>query len=203
MTLATPKGYILVEGHGEIEAAHNLICRLSHEAGLYLPWQVPRRWPNLHQWEAPKSGGVRAGAEFVRSKADAGALLILRDEDDNCPRELAPKIGKQLRTLNLPFPVVYVLLHPEYEVLFLPCLDKMGFPPWDRDSWEARRGIKEWLSGQLPKGRAYKPTVNQLPMTRQIDLDVLRAAGVPCFGSLERALIFLRDNLETGGVVYP
>jgi len=203
MSLASRKGYIIVEGHGEVEAAHNLICRLSHELGLHLPWGIPRRWPNLHQWEAKNSGGVRAGAELVRTKDDAGALLILRDEDDNCPRELAPQIADRLRTLHLPFPVVYVLLHPEYEVLFLPCLDRMGFPAWDRESWEARRGIKEWLSGQLPKGRAYKPTVSQLPMTRQIDLDVLRAADIPCFGSLERALVFLRDNLESGGVVYP
>ena len=201
--MALKKGYILVEGHGEVKAAHNLICRLSHEIGMYQPWHVPRRWPNLHQWKAQHSGGVRAGAEFVRTKPDAGALLILRDEDDNCPKKLAPQIGNQLRTLNLPFPVVYILLHPEYEVLFLPCLVRMGFPPWDKPSWEARRGIKEWLSGQLPKGRAYKPTVNQLPMTRQIDFQALREADVPCFGSLERALLFLRDNFDTNGSVYP
>lgn len=197
------KGYILVEGHGEVKAAHNLIIRLSHEIDLHLPWRVPRRWPNLHLWEAPGTGGIKAGAEFARAKSDIGALLILRDEDDACPRELAPQMGKQLRTLNLPFPVVYVLLHPEYEILFLPCLDRMGIPPWDKGSWEARRGIKEWLSAQLPKGRAYKPTVNQLAMTRQIELQILREANVPCFGSLERALIFLRNNLNAIGSVYP
>jgi hypothetical protein len=78
----------------------------------------------------------------------------------------------------------------------------MGYPAWDRDSWEARRGIKEWLSAQLPRGRAYKPTVNQEAMTREIDFSVLREAEVPCFGSLERALGFLHDNMETTGAVY-
>ncbi len=193
------KGYLLVEGHGEVEAAQNLITRVSQAVGLHLPWSRPLRWPNLHQWQ----GGVTAGAEYIRSKPDAGALLILRDEDDQCPKQVAPSMAARLRTLNLPFPTAYVLLHPEYEVLFLPCLSSMGFPPWDRDSWEARRGIKEWLSGQLPKGRAYKPTVSQLAMTRKIDLNMLRAADVPCFGSLERGLAFLAAHLAQPGAVYP
>lgn len=201
--MAVKRGYILVEGHGEVEAAHNLINRLSHDVGLYLPWAQPRRWNNLHQWKAIRIGGLERGAEFVRSKRDAGALLILRDEDDGCPKELAPQIAKQLCILNLPFPSAYVLLHPEYEVLFLPCLSRMGFPEWDKNSWEGRRGIKEWLSSNLPKGRSYKPTVDQLRMTQQIEFCRLREANVPCFGSLERALIFLSNHINEVGVVYP
>lgn len=170
---------------------------------MYLPWTKPRRWPNLHQWVAKRSGGVKAGAESVRSKADAGALLILKDEDDGCPKELAPQMAKKLRRLNLLFPTAYVLLRPEYEVLFLPCLKRMGFSPWNSNSWEARRGIKEWLSRQLPQGRSYKPTVDQLLMTQKIDFPTLRAAGVPCFGSLERAIRFLSLNLKQPGSVYP
>ena len=60
-----------------------------------------------------------------------------------------------LRSLGLPFPAAVVLLHPEYEVVFLPCLDRLagklldGRPGldadtvWDGASWEARRGVKE------------------------------------------------------------
>ncbi len=201
--MSSGKGYILVEGHGEVEAAQNLVIRLSLDIGLNLPWTMPRRWLNLHQWEAKTAGGIKAGAELIRSKPDAAALLILRDEDDGCPRKLAPETASRLRTLLLPFPVAYVLLHPEYEVLFLPCVEAMGFPKWDRDSWEARRGIKEWLSAQLPRGRSYKPTVDQLPMTRQISFNELRQAMVPCFGTLERGLHFLKNNLGGVGKVYP
>ena len=197
------KGYILVEGHGEVKAAHNLIVRMSREIEFALPWTLPRRWVNLHQWETRGKGGIRAGAEYIRSKPDAATLLILRDEDDACPKQIAPRVAHRLRELNLPFPVAYVLLHPEYEVLFLPCLEKMGFPRWDGASWESRRGIKEWLSKQLPRGRSYKPTVEQLSMTRQIDLQEIRQAEVPCFGSLERGLLFLKNNLGTRGMVYP
>ncbi len=209
------KGYMLVEGHGEVEAAQNLIARLSADLGCHrLYWTRPLRWRNLHQWEAG-SGGIRNGAEFVRSKGDAGALLVLRDEDDACPKDLAPQMAARLRSLNLPFPAAYVLLHPEYEVLFLPCLHRMtgtfndgrqGLRPgaeWDKDSWEARRGIKEWLSAHFPEGRSYKPTVDQLPMTRRIDFGELRQADVPCFGSLERAVRFLDQNCGRVGAVYP
>jgi len=65
--MAGSRGYILVEGHGEVEAAHNLIVRLSQDIGLHLPWTHPRRWPNLHLWESPGRGGVRTGAEFIQS----------------------------------------------------------------------------------------------------------------------------------------
>jgi len=197
------KGYILVEGHGEVKAAQNLIVRLSHENGLYRPWTTPRRWPSLHQWESKHSGGIKAGVELMRSRSDIGALLILRDEDDQCPKNLAPAVAKKLRQLNLPFTVAYVLLHPEYEVLFLPCLDRLGFPPWDGETWESRRGIKEWLSRQLPRGQAYKPTTDQLRMTRKLDFQQIRSANVPSFGSLERAIRFLSTHWEQGGFVYP
>ena len=197
------KGYILVEGHGEVQAAHNLIVRLTAEQGFYRPWTTPRRWLNLHQWESKHSRGVKAGAEVMRPKSDIGALLILRDEDDLCPKDLAPMMASRLESLMLPFPVAYVLLHPEYEVLFLPCLDCLGFPPWDGETWESRRGIKEWLSGQLPKGRSYKPTVDQLSMTQKLDFERIRQAGVPSFGSLERALRFLAEHWGQKGLVYP
>lgn len=198
----TRKAWLLVEGQGEVAAAGNLVARLGREVGFPIPWTHPLRWKNLHQWEARHSGGLLKGAEYARFQEDMGALLILRDEDDACPKKLAPEIAERLRSLQLPFPVAYVLLHPEYEVLFLPCLTEMGFPEWDGETWESRRGIKEWLSRQLPPGRRYKETVDQLPMTRQIDFQVLRQAGVPCFGSLERAIRFLGDHQGTSAV-YP
>ncbi len=201
--MAKNKGYILVEGHGEEKAVQNLIVRLSLHLGVSLRWTKPRRWVNLHQWEAPRHGGILGGTKWIRTKPDAAALLIVRDEDDQCPGELAPKVARKLRELKMPVPVAYVLMHPEYEVLFLPCLEKMGFPPWDGASWESHRGIKEWLSRQLPRGRSYKPTVDQLPLTRLIDFHKLRDASVPSFGSLERSLLFLHQHQGVPGAVYP
>lgn len=123
-------------------------------------------------------------------------------------------MANRLRALGLPFPSAVVLLHPEYDVVFLPCLDLMageqlggrpGLDPgavWDGETWEARRGVKEWLSRHFPRNRRYKPTLDQLPMTRMVDFDRLRRAEVPCFGTLERAVTFL-DGARKAGDVYP
>ncbi|MCU0673132.1 MAG: DUF4276 family protein [Myxococcota bacterium] len=209
----TQRRYVLVEGHGEVDAIGNLLTRMTTRLGDFVPWAKPLRWLNLHQWSSPRSGGVRAGVEHIRNKADASGLLIIRDEDDGCPRELAPKIADEIRGLGAPFPTAYVLLKPEYEVIFLPCLSLLagrdidGRPGleegarWDGEHWESRRGVKEWLSKRFPKGRNYKPTVDQLAMTRMVDLDVLSAADVPCFGTLERALQFLVTPSASGA--YP
>ena len=205
------KSYILVEGHGELGSVDNLIARLSGDLGLSKPWAPAIRWNNLHH-----QVGIEKGANFIRSKREADALLILRDEDDVCPKERAPAIAAWLQRLALPFPVALVLLHPEYEVLFLPCLERMagkmlgtgvtarpGLRPETRweGSWESRRGIKEWLSAQFPPNRSYKPTLDQLPLTRLIDFPTLRQAELPCFGTLERALRFLAES--PAGGVYP
>ena len=205
------KAYILVEGHGELGAVDNLISRLSDDLGLRRVWAPAIRWKNLHL-----ARGVEQGANFIRMKPETEALLILRDEDDKCPKELAPNLTEWVRNLRLPFPSAVVLFHPEYEVLFLPCLGRMegktlgsgtsarrGLRPGTRweGHWESRRGIKEWLSGHFPPNRSYKPTLDQLPLTRLIDFGVLRNADLPCFGTLERALGFLAEG--SAGEVYP
>lgn len=205
--------YLVVEGHGEVAAAANPITRVSASLGLALTWSTPIRWPALNTRR-----GVERAARFVAAKPDVDSLLVLRDEDDLCPRERGPQTSAWLRELALPFPSAVVLLHPEYEVLFLPCIERMAGKPlpataggprpglradarWN-GHWERRRGIKEWLSKNFSGTSAYKPTLDQLPLTRMVDLDVLRAAGVPCFETLERALKSL-DAGRGGCDVYP
>jgi hypothetical protein len=196
------KGYILVEGHGEVEAAGNLVNRLWRDAGHCTIWQPPIRCKNINLQK-----GIEKGIGRICKEKDAGALLLLQDLDDGCPKNKAPEIARWVAKLAPPFPVAIVLLHREYEVLFLPCLEKMAGKPikgadgqerpgivagtvYD-DEWEKLRGIKEWLSEHFPPRQSYKPTIDQLPMTRMIDFDILRKANVPCFDTLERALGFL------------
>lgn len=66
---------------------------------------------------------------------------------------------------------------------------------------EAKRGVKEWLSKHYPRGKAYKPTLDQLPLTRLIDFAMVRTAGVSSFSTLENALRFLAAPGEAR--VYP
>ena len=207
------KGQIVVEGHGELEAAHNLVTRLSHDLGVFIPWTAPRRSPNIHLQR-----GVEKVAARARCEPDTTAMLILRDEDDRCPAETAPMIAAWLRALSLPFPTAIVLLHREYEALFLPCIDIMAGR--ELNAYGSRRpgilagttfegdpqgirGVKEWLSKRFPRGTSYKPTLDQLPLTRMLDFNRLRDSALPCFGSLERAIRFLGDHLGTTGHAYP
>lgn len=212
------RGYLVVEGHGDGQAALNLLARLAKDlrlAGLH--WADPIRGRNLHQ-----ERGVQRAGELVRRKGDAAALLLLRDEDDGCPKDTAPVAAGWLRNLALPFPSAVVLAHREFEAFFLPCLSRMagrklvgpegierpGLIPGSVFSGdpESLRGVKEWLSRHMPAGRAYKPTLDQLALARMVDFRVLRVCNppLPCFGSLERAVQFLYRQLHLGGVeVYP
>lgn len=204
---------LVVEGYGELEAAHNLVVRLTREQGHGIQWARPRRFPNLHL-----DRGIRKAAEVLRIAPDADGLLILRDEDDRCPAHTGPEIAAWLRALRLPFPSAVVLLCREYETLFLPCIDLMAGKPLRSNATErpgilagtrfegdpeSIRGAKEWLSRHFPRGSSYKPTLDQLPMTRMIDFERLRSCALPCFGTLERAIHFLAESQGRGGSVYP
>jgi hypothetical protein len=212
------RAYLFVEGHGDTQAALNLVIRLWQNLALSpINWASPCRGKNMHQ-----ERGVEKACSFVRSRGDCEALLILRDEDDQCPRDLAPSSAGWLRKQNLSFPSALVLAHREFEAFFLPCIsliaghklrDSNGI---ERDGILANtrfegnpediRGVKEWLSSHMPRGRSYKPTLDQLPLTRLIDFDAIRSHNppLPCFGTLERSLKFLDAERQKGGTcVYP
>jgi len=166
------RGYLLVEGHGEVKAIGNLVNRLWLDLELpFLSWAAPIRWKNLHQ-----QVGVSKGCNYVRSRRDADVLVILRDEDDACPKKTGPESAAWVAEEKLPFPTAVVLFHREYEVLFLPCLEQLAGKPLTDDrgvrrpgllegttyegAWEAKRDVKGWLSKHFPAGRVYKPTLD-------------------------------------------
>src|SRR5262249_15489785 len=149
--------------------------------------------------------GIGRACRLVRTKRDAAALLVLRDADDDvdCPKTCGPQTAEWIRNEQLTFPAAVVLFRREFETLFLPCLGRMAERPL-RDErgieraglragtiftgdYEGVRGVKEWLSRHFPSGRSYKPTLDQLPLTRMIDFNDLRQSGLPSFGTLENA----------------
>jgi hypothetical protein len=192
------KAHLIVEGHGETEAARNLVTRLWVDLGLpYTIWANPKRGKALNT-----KPGVLAACELLRSERDCSFALLLRDEDDGCPATAGPETAGWIASAAFPFPVAVVLAHREYEAWFLPCLHLMAGreirpgvhivqgSKCDGDP-EGIRGAKEWLSAHYPRGKAYKPTLDQLPLTRMLDFPTLRASGARSFVTLERALQFL------------
>lgn len=208
------KLYLVVEGHGEVRAALNLITRLWRELAL---GEVVCADPPIRGIALHTKAGMLKSCEILRSKRDCDRALILRDEDDGCPAKRGPEAARWILDARLPFPVATVLAHREFEAWFLPCLHLMaGRPLVDPNGGsrpglragtvftgvpEELRGVKEWLSRNFTAGKSYKPTLDQLPLTRLLDFNVLRAAQLPSFGTLERALRFLATTAERS--VYP
>ncbi len=209
--------YLVVDGQGDVLAAPNLVTRLWKDLGL-----TPMVWSQATRIPGPNTKRrFEKISRYIYGRTDmVDALLILTDEDDDCPKERAPEMAAWLRDLDLPVPAAVVLAHREYETFFLPCIPLMagrdlvnrqnvkrrGFPEgltYPSTNYEERRGVKEWLSRHLPPGRSYKETTDQLALTRMLDFEVLRKSELPCFGTLERALRFLSANLGNPGVVYP
>ncbi len=207
-------GYAIVEGQGELDAVENLLARLWKELGhAPLPWSAIRGKNLLQQ------AGVKKYAEVVRGRPGCVALILLRDADDDCPKRTGPQSASWLRELGLPFPAAVTLFRREYETMFLPCLPDMagrtlvaktgvelpGIRAGARfeGDYEGPRDAKKKVGSFFPAGHPYKPTVHQLPLTRMINLQTLRASGLPSFGTLERSLNFLAQNRGKRGAVYP
>jgi hypothetical protein len=208
------KGYLVVEGHGDKKAALNLVHRVWRELGLpHLTWDPePIRGKGL----LTQSGVIKA-CEHLRAKRQCERALLLRDEDDLCPKERGPQTAAWIKALQLQFPVAVVLPYREFETWFLPCVSQLAGRRFEAPGgierpglvagasftgdFESIRGVKEWLSKHFAQGKSYKPTLDQLPLTQLLDLPTLRAANIPSFGTFERALRFLSSAQP--GEVYP
>jgi hypothetical protein len=202
------KAHLVVEGHGEVEAARNLVIRLWADLGLpHAVWATPKRGKALNT-----RAGVLHACELLRSERDCSFALLLRDQDDGCPAAAGPETSGWIASASLPFPVAVVLAHREFEAWFLPCVHLMAgrdIRPgvrvvagtvFEQDP-EGIRDVKGWLSRHFPPGKAYKPTLDQRKLTQMLDFAVLRASQARSFHTLENALRFLATSGDAR--VYP
>lgn len=206
------RGYVVVEGHGELRAAANLLSRLWSDLGLpFAPWADP-----IRGWALHTAAGTEKAVSLVRRKPDARHLLLLRDEDDACPAETGPLAASWVSALHPPFPVAVVLLRREFETLLLPSLHRMAGVPLVDPRGVSRPGVmagteftgdaesirdaKGEITRHWARGR-YKPALDQLALTQLADFADIRAAEIASFGTLERALRFLASTVGSG--VYP
>ncbi len=170
----------LVEG--DRTAVPALVQRLLR-AGGHHDWYVDTR-------RLKEVGGLVAFRKrldnflcYLRVEAP-GAVLVLLDLDleDHCPKVEAPALAKDIRDARLPFPVAVVFAHREYEAWFLAGIESIAAHVETltdglcyEDELEERRGVKEWLTAQMPSGRRYKETTDQKRFTGLLDLDLARA----------------------------
>ena len=114
--------------------------------------------------------------QHAQNKPECDAILVLLDADDDCPVNLAQGILKRCEQLGLTSPVEIVCAHREYESWFLASLDTIkgqrGISDTAALSHDAEdvQNPKQWLTNQMPPGRAYKETTHQAPLTQHIDI---------------------------------
>ena len=183
----------LVEGQGDVSAVPVLLRKLLKARARY-DWQPgpPLRVGDLRKL---RSNFART-AEALRIKMRAGechAVLVLLDLDDGCPRAEALQLAAGFAACNLPAPVAVVLAHREYEewlvaslatiaptTHLLPNDTRRDYPP------EEKRGVKEWLTRQMPPNSIYRETIHQEAFSQHLDANLARECR--SFRRLESAL---------------
>lgn len=207
--------FVAVEGHGDQAAVPNLLNRLVTHLGH--PQHVAWSTPPLRMLVSSRARAEQLG-DLLRNRSGITGLLVLRDDDDGCPRETGPLLSSWFADLQLPFPVANTLFYREYETLFLPCLAQMAGRPLVNGAIqrpglisgavflgdpESRRDAKGIVSEFMPGSQRYKETVDQLALTRLMPLPQLDLADLPCWGTLKRSVQYLIDHRSEPGAVYP
>lgn len=201
----------IIEGDGEVQAVPKLLSRLLKHKGLSGSWYIGNtiRVGSISKLKKD----LRRFLELATLERDCGAIVILLDLDDGCPRTESIALATEITKLNLPQPVAIILAHREYETWFLASIDTIA---GNHDllanltyhgDVERRRGAKEWLSShmnQVPKPRRYRETFHQLEFTKLIDFDLAQQRS-RSFRRLCHAideLVVLADH-EKAGFVTP
>src|SRR5688572_14527750 len=102
-----PRIVPVVEGPGDLGAVPAIVARvLTHIAC------------HTHHVAAPKNangkgnltsaGGLERFLRYAVGVENCGAVLVVVDADDDCPKTLACSLADRARALNLPRPVVLV-----------------------------------------------------------------------------------------------
>lgn len=167
----------IVEGHGEKEAVPLLLRRILSSYEMW-NWTVARpiQVGNLNKLKMKLQSFIKYALKYK----DCAGILILLDLDDGCPAMENKNLSEPRHNLYLTCPVSVVFAHREYEAWFLASIETIASDKNNKfsqnliytKSVESKRGVKEWLSSQLPSGYSYKPTVDQARLTNLIDIGI-------------------------------
>jgi hypothetical protein len=173
----------IVEGDGDREAAPVLLRKVLQEQ--YQRYDISILQPVNARGKSTllRDGQLEKYLEYAALRPGCEAILILLDTDDDCPRDLAGQLKQRSRALGLDKPIAIVCAKQEYEAWFLASVETIrgqrGIS--SAASFEGLvedvKGVKEWLTWQMPQGRAYNETLDQAPLSQAIDLDLARQSS--------------------------
>lgn len=197
----------IVEGYGEVEAVPILVRRLCAlwqvEVGIEHPIRVPRS-KLIKPEELERTVEIAA-----RRVGNDGAILVLIDADEACPRALGPALLERARVQRGHMDIAVVLAKVEYEAWFIASIESLrghrgiradAHPPPDP---EGITGAKGWISRQMQGRGSYRETEDQAALTAIFDL--AKAAEQPSFDKLCRDVwrLMMGSDPLTATVVPP
>jgi len=169
----------VVEGHGEVEAVPILLRRIAAISGAGgFRLERPLR---CSKHKLVKAGELERVVELAARRAGPkGAVLIVLDSDESCPKETAPELLARARIARKDRTIALTLANHEFEAWFLAAIESIrgrrGIRPdatFDGDP-EGMRGAKGCLESLMNEGASYSETLDQPALAALMDIDMAR-----------------------------
>jgi hypothetical protein len=165
----------IVEGDGEIGAVPTLLRRLISEAGSYcLEVAKPIKRRRCHFIRREE---VQRSVALALARPNCGAILLMFDADDDCPKMLASQVKQWADDAsNGRVRCEVVINNREYEAWFLASIESLrGQRGIRRDAeftadCEGVRGAKEAFEDRMERDIYYHEPTDQPAFTAIFDL---------------------------------
>ena len=196
----------IVEGDGEVKAIPNLLRRVLGERHGRYDIRIQR--PINARGKTKLLKKLDSFLEYARRDQECGAVLVLLDGDEDCPRDLAACLAQTASGLNLGVPVAIVCAHREYEAWFVANLDsgtgdkiratlELSETAVYEGDVESIASPKGWIQVRMPQSSGYKETQDQSALTPFIDIEHTQKRS-RSFRRLCHAVEELLDAIESG-----
>jgi len=162
----------IVEGQGDVAASPVLLRRLAEAAHA---WDVKIARPHRRPRTAlVKKDTLQNAVRVARLTDGCGAILVLFDADDDCPKDLAPTLAAWAQEAARSIPCAVVMAKREYEAWLLAAIESMQgragvrVNAREHPDPEAPRDAKGELGVRM--NCDYLPTVDQQRLSAIFDL---------------------------------
>jgi hypothetical protein len=182
---------LIVEGHGEEQAAPTLIRHIARAFSFHAAIRCAVR--RIAKSQLLQPGELERAVEaLTRQIGRRQPLLILLDADDHCPKDLAGNLKARCDSKHADVSIAIVIAKREYEAWFLASARSLAGRRGLAEQLDAPaepeeiKGAKEWLTAHMRGDQSYSPTRHQAAYSDLMDLAEARSAQ--SFRKLEKEL---------------